>query len=240
MSGEGRWGRYLWLWLLGVAMGWFEAAVVVYLRELYYPDGFRFPVRIVWDAVIRVEILREAASLLMLAAGARLAGRRFLERFAAFMILFGIWDLLYYGFLKLLLDWPASLGDWDLLFLIPLPWVGPVWAPCLVSCVLVGVGSYLYLTAGRARAYRGADWGVAIASGLVVIASFLAEWRAVVEGRLPRDFPAGLFFTGLALGLAWFLYRSRAGLVLRAVGESPESAHALGYPVRRIRLLAVL
>ncbi len=43
----------------------------------------------------------------------------------------------------------------------------------------------------------------------------------------------------LAAGLAWFLYRSRAGLVLRAVGESPESAHALGYPVRRIRLAAV-
>jgi ABC-type uncharacterized transport system permease subunit len=44
----------------------------------------------------------------------------------------------------------------------------------------------------------------------------------------------------LALGLAWFLYRSRGGLVLRAVGESPESAHALGYPVRRLRLLAVM
>ena len=43
-----------------------------------------------------------------------------------------------------------------------------------------------------------------------------------------------------ALGLAWFLYRTRAGLVLRAVGESPESAHALGYPVRRIRLAAVV
>jgi ABC-type uncharacterized transport system permease subunit len=44
----------------------------------------------------------------------------------------------------------------------------------------------------------------------------------------------------LTAALAWFLYRSRAGLVLRAVGESPESAHALGYPVRRIRLLAVM
>jgi simple sugar transport system permease protein len=44
----------------------------------------------------------------------------------------------------------------------------------------------------------------------------------------------------LTIGLAWFLYRSRAGLVLRAVGESPESAHALGYPVRRIRLAAVM
>ncbi|MGL4576212.1 MAG: ABC transporter permease [Burkholderiaceae bacterium] len=44
----------------------------------------------------------------------------------------------------------------------------------------------------------------------------------------------------LAVGIAWFLYRSRAGLALRAVGESPESAHALGYPVRRIRLAAVM
>jgi simple sugar transport system permease protein len=44
----------------------------------------------------------------------------------------------------------------------------------------------------------------------------------------------------LTLGLIWFLYRTRAGLVLRSVGESPESAHALGYPVRRIRLLAVM
>ena len=44
----------------------------------------------------------------------------------------------------------------------------------------------------------------------------------------------------LALGLIWFLYRTRAGLVLRSVGESPESAHALGTPVRRIRLLAVV
>ena len=44
----------------------------------------------------------------------------------------------------------------------------------------------------------------------------------------------------LVVGVAWFLYRSRAGLVLRAVGEAPESAHALGYPVRRIRMAAVM
>ena len=69
MAREGVRGRYGWLLLLGLAIGWFEAAVVVYLRALYYPDGFRFPVRIVWDAVVRVEILREAASLLLLAAG---------------------------------------------------------------------------------------------------------------------------------------------------------------------------
>jgi hypothetical protein len=217
VSAEGRSGRYLWLLLLGLAIGWFEAAVVVYLRALYYPEGFRFPIRIVWDAVVRVEIVREAASLLLLASAARLSGRRFLERFAAFMILFGVWDLLYYAFLKLLLDWPAALSDWDVLFLIPLPWVGPVWAPCLVSITLVGVGSYLFHTTDRSRAYRARDWAVTIACGLLVIASFLGEWRAVIEGRVPRDFPAGLFFAGLLLGLGWFLHAERRERRLRAL-----------------------
>jgi simple sugar transport system permease protein len=55
-----------------------------------------------------------------------------------------------------------------------------------------------------------------------------------------RQHPMVYIAIALTFGLAWFLYRSRAGLVLRAVGESPESAHALGYPVRRIRLIAVM
>ncbi len=55
-----------------------------------------------------------------------------------------------------------------------------------------------------------------------------------------RQHPMVYIAIALTIGLAWFLYRSRAGLVLRSIGESPESAHALGYPVRRIRLLAVM
>ena len=214
-AGEGMRARYLWLLLLGLAVGWFEASVVVYLRALYYPDGFRFPVRIVWDAVVRIEIVREAASLLLLAAASRLSGRHFLERFAAFMVLFGVWDLLYYAFLKLLLGWPASLADWDVLFLIPLPWLGPVWAPCLVAVTLFGVGSYLFWTADRPRVFRTRDWAAAIAGGLLVIASFLAEWRSVVEGRVPRDFPVALFFAGWLLAVGWFWHAERRAPGLR-------------------------
>ena len=55
-----------------------------------------------------------------------------------------------------------------------------------------------------------------------------------------RQHPMVYFGMALTVGLIWFLYRTRSGLVLRSVGESPESAHALGYPVRRIRLLAVV
>ena len=61
-----------------------------------------------------------------------------------------------------------------------------------------------------------------------------------VGPALFRQHPMVYVAVALAFALAWFLYRSRAGLVLRAVGESPESAHALGYPVRLIRLLAVV
>jgi len=68
---------------------------------------------------------------------------------------------------------------------------------------------------------------------------FLAD-LPFVGPALFRQHPMVYIAIGLTAAIAWFLYRSRAGLVLRAVGESPESAHALGYPVRRIRLLAVM
>jgi len=69
--------------------------------------------------------------------------------------------------------------------------------------------------------------------------SFLAD-VPLVGPALFRQHPMVYVAIALTIALAWFLYRSRAGLVLRAVGESPESAHALGYPVRRIRLAAVM
>jgi hypothetical protein len=202
-------GRYVWLWILGLAIGWFEASVVVYLRKLYYPDGFRFPVVLADLDIALVEIAREAASLVLLAAGARLAGAFFLERFAAFMILFGIWDIFYYVVLKLLLDWPDSLATWDVLFLIPVPWIGPVWAPVMVSIALVSIGTYLFHTAERPRRIRALDWLVEIGAGLVVILSFTVDGRVVIEGRLPGRFPAELFWAGWLCALGWFVWRER-------------------------------
>jgi hypothetical protein len=222
-------GRYTWLWLLAVAMGYFEASVVVYLRQIYYPDGFRFPIALVYDRVIAVEIGREAASLVLLAAAARLAGRAFLERFAAFMILFGVWDLVYYLVLKLVLDWPPALGTWDILFLIPVPWSGPVWAPCLVSLALVTVGTYLYWTPARPRLYRRLDWAVVVAAGLLVIASFMAEWRTVVGRGVPDRFPLELFAIGWILGAFWFVNAElRSVAAPRCLPEAPMEDAARG------------
>ncbi len=129
--------RTVWLVLYAVAMGFFEAAVVVYLRELYYPDGFRFPLVLLPDRIAWTELARELTTLIMLLAIAMIAGRDRLDRFFVFGFLFGVWDIVYYVGLWVLLGWPESLLTWDVLFLIPLPWLGPVFYPVLISLLLI-------------------------------------------------------------------------------------------------------
>src|SRR5262249_30630289 len=140
------------LLLFGITFGYVEAAVVAYLRALYepmhqrlYPDAAPddlFPVIPLEELKaagpehtrrLLTELGREAATLLMLAAVALAVARNGRQWFAAFAIAFGLWDVFFYAFLRVLVGWPASLLDWDLLFLLPVPWVGPVLAPVLVS-----------------------------------------------------------------------------------------------------------
>lgn len=125
--------QLMWLVLFSIAMGFLESAVVVYLRQLYYPSGFRFPLSIMDVHVFVTELLREAATLIMLVGVAILGASTPRQRFAFFLIAFAVWDIFYYVFLKVLLNWPESLLTWDILFLLPVPWVGPVLAPCIVS-----------------------------------------------------------------------------------------------------------
>jgi hypothetical protein len=197
--------QYLWLWILGLTIGWFEASIVVYLRELYYPNGFAFPIVAMPARIAWVEIIREAASILLLMAAACVAANTSLQRFARFMLLFGIWDLAYYVFLKLTLGWPASLSDWDVLFLIPAPWIGPVWAPSLISVLLVLVGSYLIWTPDRPRRYRPAHYALAILAGAIATSSFLVEWSFIVEKKSPLSFPAFPFWLGVIMGSVVFM-----------------------------------
>jgi hypothetical protein len=111
--------------------------VVIYLRELYYPAGFDFPVVSMPGKIAMTEILREIATLIMLLAMGFLAGKNAPQRFAWFIYSFAIWDLFYYVFLKLILDWPSSWFTWDILFLVPIVWTGPVLAPVLVSLTMI-------------------------------------------------------------------------------------------------------
>jgi hypothetical protein len=209
--------RYLTLWVLALALGWFEASVVVYLRELYCPTGFQFPVPLMPARLVAVEVTREALSIVLLGAAACLATRRVAGRIGAFLLLFGVWDLTYYAVLKLVLGWPEAWGDWDILFLIPLPWVGPVWAPSMVAALFVAAGSYLFWTSDRARRYRRVDAAVLLASGAAIVATFLAGWRIVPSQEVPRGFAAVPFWAAVLGGTAWFVHaeRRRSGLTNR-------------------------
>jgi hypothetical protein len=135
--------KFAWMLAFAVAMGFLEAAVVVYLRELYYPSGFAFPLVPLPRHIAITELFREASTIIMLVAAGAIAGKTNLQRFAWFLFSFGIWDIFYYVFLYLTLGWPASLTTWDILFLIPVPWVGPVWAPCLISLLMIAASAWV-------------------------------------------------------------------------------------------------
>lgn len=130
--------RKLWIVLFfAIAMGFLEAIVVVYVRELYYPEGFRFPLKLIPPRIFSIELVRELTTLIMLAGIGLLAGKTKSGKFAWFLVNFGIWDITYYLALKIFLDWPESLHTWDILFLIPVTWIGPVLAPVICSVTMI-------------------------------------------------------------------------------------------------------
>ncbi|MCK4643339.1 hypothetical protein KAU32_06855 [bacterium] len=132
------------IWLLGISFAFIEAAVVIYIRFNIHPKGFSFPLDTFLPySLFRVEYCREIATMLLLFSISYLIAKTKKQWFSYFFILFGIWDIFYYVFLKIFLNWPETLGTWDLLFLIPVNWIGPVWAPILVSMIFISLGYLL-------------------------------------------------------------------------------------------------
>jgi len=195
--------------VFSIAMALLEAAVVTYLRvfldrvDPYQPNPLPVPA---W--LMHVEIAREAATAIMLLCVAWLAGRNWRARFGYFLIAFGTWDIFYYVFLAPLSGWPQSLLDWDVLFLIPLPWWGPVLAPLLIAALMV-TGGTLITQFGRhgAALWPGRLWwAVSFAGALLALTVFMADainapdWNQETLSRvLPIAFDWPSFL--LALGL---------------------------------------
>ncbi len=126
------------LFIFAVAMAFAEAAVVVYLRGLFYPEGFTVSLEPFPVLYYATEVFREAATIIMLGMVALLSARRgWWERAAHFLFCFGVWDIFYYVWLYVILSWPSSLLTTDVLFLIPVPWVAPVVLPVTVSLVMI-------------------------------------------------------------------------------------------------------
>jgi hypothetical protein len=200
--------QLFWLMVWGVAFGYIEASVVIYLRDIYYPQGFAFPLVIIEDHILLTEVIREAVTLLIIWATVCLSYRKLQSRIAAYVVLFGIWDIFYYIFLKLFLNWPENLNTWDILFLIPTPWVGPVWAPVLVSIAFIYAGTAILI---RNHQNHFLDFDkrfivLELFAALLIIVSFIIPGSSVIEQNLPTHFPWYLFLIGFLTGIGIFLY----------------------------------
>ena len=211
--------------LFAISFGYVEAAVVVYLRTLYEPlrrphasdgaEGELFPLitqdrlRTQPPAISRLlpaEVGREAATLLMLAGAAMAAAAERRLWLPAFAIAFGVWDLFFYVFLKVLTGWPRSLLTWDVLFLIPVPWASPVLAPVLVSLTLIVCGVVAFQRPVHWRGVHSA--GLGLAAGLILF-SFMADYRNLMAGGMPAPFGWWVFALGEAVWVAAFAHACR-------------------------------
>jgi hypothetical protein len=191
------------------AMAWVESAVVFYLRTMVNRiEPYQLNPLPLMGGLGTAELVREAATLVMLLAVGILAGRSWRSRLGYSALAFGIWDILYYVFLKVLCGWPHSLLDWDILFLLPLPWWGPVLAPVLISFVMIlwGTIAGCELTIRRGRAAESLVWATNLCGVVLALRVFMQDTLAVANGGadavrhvLPLQFNWPLFCLALIL-----------------------------------------
>ena len=196
--------RFLWVSVYAIAMAFLEAVVVVYIRGLLHITNDH----VVLGPYVTMEIWREVTTLVMLVAMGWLAGRRGVERWAYGLFAFGLWDIWYYVWLKVLIDWPATLLDWDTLFLIPLTWWGPVLSPVLVATLIciTAVLAMVRLARGEPLGVTPARMGIGVLGGLLALYVFMSDsLHALQQGRTdwdtlrPEPFKWPLFLIALVL-----------------------------------------
>src|SRR6266571_5084526 len=199
--------RWLVVALYAVAMAWVEAAAVYYLRSLidrinpYQP----YPLPMA-GGFGEAELIREIATLIMLFTVGWLAGATWRARFGYSVVAFGVWDIFYYVFLRAMTGWPKSLLDWDILFLIPLPWWGPVWAPTSIALLMILWGTFItqferFPATLGSKSLASAGLGVALAL-FVFMADALRtadQGTEALRTMLPGWFNWPLFSVALAL-----------------------------------------
>jgi hypothetical protein len=218
------WNRWLVVCLFAVAMAWVESAVVFDLRtmvdriEPYQPD----PLPLV-GKLGPVELVRELATMIMLFTVGVLAGKTWRVRLGYSAIAFGVWDIFYYVFLKVMCGWPHSLLDWDILFLLPLPWWGPVLAPVLIALMMIlwGTLASQFEPKPVSRVSSCVAWSLNFAGMLLALYVFMADTLrvasqgvSVVRKVLPTEFNWPLFLVALALlaaPIAQLLWKSEPG-----------------------------
>jgi len=199
--------RLIVVFVFAIAMAWVESAAVVYLRTPigrvipYQEDPLPLSAGLGW-----IEVVREAATLVMLLTIGWLAGHTWRGRLGYALIAFGVWDIFYYVFLVPMCGWPQSLLDWDVLFLIPLPWWGPVLSPVLISLLMIIGGTMVVLDEQTLKSVWPRWWacvlnfcgiGLALYTFMLTALQVLHSGEQAIRQALPDSFNWPLF--GLAL-----------------------------------------
>jgi hypothetical protein len=199
--------RWLVVVAFAIGMAWVEAACVYYLRVLVDRVEPYQQNPLPMDTVLGpVELVREAATLVMLAAVGMLAGRTRRAQVGYAAVAFGVWDIFYYVFLRAIGGWPRSVFDWDILFLLPLPWWGPVLAPVLIASLMVVGGTWASQYAVESQPNMpGRAWWLTWLGMAIALYVFMADsLRALHQGldvtkTVPEEFNWPLFCVALAL-----------------------------------------
>jgi len=206
-----------------IAMGYLESSVVVYLRAILYPHGFEFPLATMNEQLAITEIFREAATIIMLLGIGIIAGRNSSERFAWFIYSFAVWDIFYYVFLKLLLNWPESFMTWDILFLIPTNWVGPVISPIIVSISMIVFALFILKANQKHSKVRISifEWTLLIIGSLVLIVAFtwdysnyMLQFYSITEiWSIPKEKLYELSTRYIPVKFNWYLFWVGEGII---------------------------
>jgi len=182
--------------LFSIALAFLEAAVVIYLRELYYTEGFCFPLKIISADIFLIEIGREISTVVLLISIGIIAGIYFLYGF-------GLWDIFYYIWLKLIVNWPPSLLTWDLLFLVPVPWVAPVLAPLVVALTMTIVAAVIIYLQGKGSYLKISklDLMLGAFAALLIFVSFVMDFSRMAAQQTPIKYHWELLIIGELIGV---------------------------------------
>lgn len=197
-----------WVGLFAIAMAYLESAVVVYLRRIYGISDLILSVPQFDPQIGAIELGRELATLVMLLTVGWAAGKRFQSRLGFSVFAFGVWDIFYYIWLRVFIGWPRSVLDPDLLFLIPLPWWGPVLAPVLIATLMVLGGTLAVIGSDRGQTVQlqPTEWAIFVAGNLAMLYAFMFDALTILPANpqtlsqlRPTNFNWTVYLIGLSL-----------------------------------------
>ncbi|MFC1566110.1 hypothetical protein ACFL4B_04130 [Candidatus Neomarinimicrobiota bacterium] len=191
--------------IFAIAMGILEAICVVYIRQIIFPPDGNITNIPITNFNFTIEAIREAMTIIILTTTSILAAYNVRTRLAMFFLAFGTWDILYYIGLRLFLQWPASIMDWDTLFLIPVAWYSPVLVPVLISFYFIFGSIFVVLYEGNGTKLKFSFWVVLLQllAFIVWFYSFIINSATISEnGYTNAEYSWALFLLGLVLGVA--------------------------------------